>query len=119
MSILLVGLGGIAGSITRYLLGGIVSRCMKGNFPFGTFLVNISGAFLLGAINGSNLIGGWNLLLADGFLGAYTTFSTFIYEGFNLFENKLNKHAIIYLVSSLIIGVAAFFTGYIFILNYL
>ncbi|NYC94583.1 fluoride ion exporter CrcB/FEX [Clostridium acetobutylicum] len=51
------------------------------------------------------------MILADGFLGAYTTFSTFMYEGFNLFENKKKLNALIYILSSIIIGILGFYMG--------
>lgn len=111
MDIVIVGLGGAAGSVTRYVLGRAVSKRMKKSFPWGTFMVNVSGALLLGIVLGLRVHTNAALLLADGFLGAYTTFSTFMYEGFHLFhDNQLN--AIIYIAGSLIVGLVFFAAGF-------
>ncbi len=97
MSFLIVGVGGILGSITRYLLSKAISRNFKRAFPFATFFINISGAFLLGIVSTSGAGSNIKLLLADGFLGAYTTFSTFMYEGFNLFKGNKTGNALVYI----------------------
>ena len=111
MDILLVGLGGAAGSVARYMLGQAVARRTKKSFPWGTFAVNVSGALLLGIVLGMRVPQSAALLLADGFLGAYTTFSTFMYEGFHLFrDNRLN--AIVYIAGSLATGLASFAIGF-------
>lgn len=112
MVYLLVGLGGAFGSLTRYSLGKLISKKTKGKFPYGTFIINVTGTFLLGAV--SSIIGSsnWYFLLADGFLGAYTTFSTFMYEGFNLFAGNEKLNAFIYIFASLILGILGFILGY-------
>jgi len=87
---LLVALGSGAGGLARYLLGGWVSGRTGPGFPWGTFVVNVSGCFLLGLLMG--VLGerqptpwpGWRLLLGVGFLGGYTTFSTLMYETWRL-----------------------------------
>ena len=111
MDIVLLSIGGASGSILRYILGNITTKKSKNYFPYATFFINISGAILLGIINGFNISGNAYILLADGFLGAYTTFSTFMYEGFCLFENDKKQTALIYISGSLILGVLGFFTG--------
>ncbi|PJI06760.1 MULTISPECIES: fluoride efflux transporter CrcB [Clostridium] len=111
MNFLLLGVGGAFGSITRYRIGIIVSSKTNSRFPWGTFIINITGAFLLGVVTSLNVDKNLSLLLADGFLGAYTTFSTFMYEGFNLFEDRKKLNAFVYILSSLILGVLAFYFG--------
>lgn len=112
MEYFLVGFGGIFGSLARYFLGRFVTERLKMIFPFGTFIINITGAFMLGMVNGTGLGGGAYFLLAEGFLGAYTTFSTFIYEGFNLVQNNKKLNALIYISTSLILGILGFITGF-------
>ncbi len=82
---LYVGIGGFFGSIARYLVGGWISARYRGDFPLATFAINVSGSFVLGLFmalaTGRFLIDPrWRLLVAIGFVGAYTTFSTFEYE---------------------------------------
>lgn len=112
MNYIFVGIGGILGSVTRYKIGEVVTSRVKIGFPIGTFLINISGAFLLGIVNGLGIKGYVSMLLADGFLGAYTTFSTFMYEGCNLFQNDKKLKSLIYIISSVILGVIGYFIGY-------
>lgn len=111
MEYIIVGIGGIFGSITRYALGKYISDRTNTMFPFGTFTINITGAFLLGILTAYQGPREVYLLLGDGFLGAYTTFSTFMYEGFHLFKGKEKLNAIIYIFGSLILGIIGFSAG--------
>jgi len=111
MQYLLVGIGGALGSLARFKLGLLVSNRVKGVFPWGTFIINILGAFLLGILITAGIGENLYLLLADGFLGAYTTFSTFMYEGFNLFGDNKKLNAIVYISASVIIGIIGFIGG--------
>lgn len=111
MDIILIAIGGALGSIARYSAGRAISGKAGNKFPYGTFIINISGAFLLGLLNGAGAGRSVSLLFADGFLGAYTTFSTFMYESFNLLNSrKLN--ALIYILSTLVLGMLGFSLGY-------
>lgn len=111
MSIIFVGIGGIFGSLARYRLGKIISEKSNSTFPVGTFIINITGAILLGVVSSLAISAKIHLLLADGFLGAYTTFSTFMYEGFNLFQEREKLNALIYVVGSLILGIIGYALG--------
>ena len=114
MEYLIIGFGGALGSLARYRIGKWIDGRTEFSFSFGTFLINITGAFLLGVCVGLNLNQNLLLFLATGFLGAYTTFSTFMYEGFYLF--KRNKMiSVIYISSSVIFGVIAFILGTVMI----
>ncbi len=111
MDYILVGVGGIFGSILRYSLGKYINKNIDKEFPFGTFIINISGAFLLGFVSavGSNK----NLysLFGDGFCGAYTTFSTFMFEGVTLIKNNKNLNAMCYVILSLALGIIGYYLG--------
>ncbi|MDP4092521.1 MAG: fluoride efflux transporter CrcB [Bacillota bacterium] len=111
MEYLIVGIGGAAGSIARYCIGRVISEKTDTIFPIATFLINITGAFLLGMVNSLGLVRDLSLLFADGFLGAYTTFSTFMYEGFNLFQENEKGSAFKYVLGSLVLGIIGFIIG--------
>jgi fluoride exporter len=108
---ILIAVGGAAGSLVRYSLGKYISERSKTAFPIGTFIINITGAVLLGIVSSIGVSSNMMLLLGDGFLGAYTTFSTFMYEGFNLFQEKEKLNAFIYILGSLILGTIGFALG--------
>ncbi|MGE5633033.1 MAG: fluoride efflux transporter CrcB [Caulobacteraceae bacterium] len=114
MQLIIVGIGGLFGSITRYFLGKLISEKATTLFPLGTFIINITGAFLLGIISTIKIDNNLYILLGDGFLGAYTTFSTFMYEGFYLFHEKEKLNAFTYIFLSLIVGVLGYATGSFF-----
>lgn len=111
MDFFLVGLGGAAGSLLRYRLGKIISEKADTLFPLGTFFINITGALLLGFVSSLPIGGNYYLLLADGFLGAYTTFSTFMYEGFNLFRDQEMINGAVYIAGSLLLGIIGYLCG--------
>lgn len=111
MDLLFIGLGGAAGSIARYQTARWIAGKSKNSYLLATFIINISGAIVLGIVSGiqSREI---SLLLSDGFLGAFTTFSTFMYEGFCLFDNNRRKNAAVYILLSLGVGLAGYAAGY-------
>jgi len=115
MNLILVGLGGALGSLARYQLGKMISCRQKSTFPFGTFIINITGAILLGMLSNFDFQNNLYLLLGDGFLGAYTTFSTFMYEGFNLFKNNEKLNALVYIILSIVLGLIGYALGYLMI----
>lgn len=86
---LIVGLGGFLGACARYWVSGWAAEKWGASFPFGTLLINLTGSFVLGlflATTTDRLLidPRWRLFLAIGFLGAYTTFSTYTYESVQL-----------------------------------
>ncbi|MGN0453944.1 MAG: fluoride efflux transporter CrcB [Ruminococcus sp.] len=100
-----VGLGGFSGAVLRYLLTLIP---VKSNFPLMTFIVNISGAVLIGFIVGAaglipNVSQSLVLFAKTGVCGGYTTFSTFALESVNLFKNQHRLIGICYIVLSVIV----------------
>lgn len=113
---LLVGAGGFLGAIARYMLAVWIGQRWGRSFPLGTFVINISGSFLIGflmSIMTEKLMLNpqWRLFLVVGFLGAYTTFSTFQYETGSLLRDGEWFVAILNVVSSIILGFAALKLG--------
>ena len=91
MAYLWIGLGAVLGASARYFLSGYVAKSFASSFPYGTLLINISGSLLLGffpVLTGERLLvdARWRLLIAIGFCGSYTTFSSYAFETFALFE---------------------------------
>ena len=113
---LIVGLGGSTGAIARYLLGGWVQERYGTSFPYGTLIINVSGSFILGLFATLAIRYAWSdhwrLLIAIGFVGAYTTFSTFEYETIQLIaEGSRYRAAAINLAGSVAAGFAAAYLG--------
>lgn len=107
-----VALGGALGAVARYGVSLLVARFWTADFPLGTFLINISGSFVLGLFatltaEKTALDPLWRLLVATGFVGAYTTFSTFEYETQRLTESGAMAIAIVNVVASLLAGFGA------------
>lgn len=118
MPLLLIGLGGFAGAIARYLVDGAVADRTGGGFPWGTLVINATGSFVLGLLFA--LTAERALLPADvrgplmiGFLGAYTTFSTWMLESWGLIESGSYVAAIANLGGSVVIGLVAVAAGLI------
>lgn len=110
-----VAFGGAFGAIARYLLNTFFAK-MLAPFPFATFFINVTGSFLIGFLaiiftekftESEN----WRLFLTVGFLGAYTTFSTFELETFELLREKQLATAFFYAFASLIVGLLGVFGG--------
>ena len=116
MPLLLIGLGGFAGAITRYVIDGAVSERTAGAFPFGTLLINVSGSFILGLLFA--LTTDRAILPAEirgpvliGFIGAYTTFSTWMLESWRLVESGGVSLALANLLGSVALGIVAVGVG--------
>ena len=103
-------IGGI-GSVTRFLADRAVARRVARSFPFGTLTVNISGAALLGFLGGLALSKDAALLTGTAFVGAYTTFSTWMLETQRLGEERQTWAAAANIVVSVVLGLAAAFLG--------
>jgi len=108
-NIISIVIGGALGTLARYELGTWISCKWPHGFPFHTLIINITGAFLLGFLNilfieRFKIAPMWRLGIGVGFLGAYTTFSTFSYEVITLLEDGSYMNACLYLFSSLLLG---------------
>jgi CrcB protein len=115
-TLLLIGTGGFLGSISRFLASRYVQEHFPAVFPLGTFLVNITGCFLIGLIYGfsersSLLSGGWKMFLAVGFCGGFTTFSTFASENLALLRDGAFFYFSLYTIASVVLGIFATFLG--------
>lgn len=103
-------IGGV-GSVLRFVVDRAVAARSSGSFPLGTLVVNLSGAILLGLVSGltlSNVLGHDAAFLAGtAFVGAYTTFSTWMYETHRLAEERQFRPAVANIVVSVLAGVAA------------
>ena len=118
MKVAVVAIGGALGAAARYGVAILVARFWAGAFPLATFLINVSGSFILGffatfAVEKSTLDPLWRLLVATGFVGAYTTFSTFEYETQALTETGATMIAVANIAASVIAGFAAVQLGVI------
>jgi len=115
MIYLLIALGGAAGSLLRYLIGGAVQRMSAGGFPIGTMFVNISGCFLIGILLrqflNMQISPELRALLIVGFCGGFTTFSTFSAETLGLIEGGEYGRATIYVFLSVALCLAATLAG--------
>jgi len=102
-----VGVLGGVGAIARFGVDALVSARTGGRFPAGTLAVNVSGAVLLGLLAGLALHGDALLLAGTALLGSYTTFSTWMFETHRLAEDGRGRHAVLNVVASVVLGVAA------------
>lgn len=99
------------GAIARYTLDTLISHRVQGAFPWGTFVINVSGSLTLGVLTGLALYHGLEshprVVLGTGFCGAFTTFSTFTFETIRLAEERATTEAAVNLGGTLIAGAAA------------
>ncbi len=113
---LIVGIGGFFGAISRYLIDGWISSFIGKDLPIGTLAVNISGSFLLGLLFAAILENlthdhHLSLLMASGFIGAYTTYSTFMLDSVKLANSGALSLAVLNVVASLAFGFLAVYIG--------
>lgn len=111
-----VGIAGGLGAVSRYMIGLWIKSWSKTAFPLPTFIINITGCFLMGlimtaALERSALSPQWRVALTTGFLGGYTTFSTYSYETVNLINQGKIVIAVTYALISIVIGLAGAWLG--------
>jgi CrcB protein len=109
---ILVGVLGGAGAIARFLVDGLVGARAGGEFPWGTFAVNLSGAALLGLLAGAAVTGTASVLAGTATLGSYTTLSTWMLESHRLGQDDQLAIAGANLIGSLVAGFATVALGH-------
>ena len=116
-ALLLVGLGGALGAVARHVVSLAITTRLQASFPWATLVVNLSGCVAVGfivtflALRSEPLPDGVRLFLPVGFVGAYTTFSTFELETLRLFEQGAPLRALAYVAASTIAGLVAVVAG--------
>jgi fluoride exporter len=116
MSYLLVFFGGGLGASLRHVVNLTCARCLGPGFPWGTFIINISGSTVMGLIAGYLAFKGeasqpWRLFLMTGILGGYTTFSAFSLDTAVLYERGELGLAAAYVLGSVVLSIAGLFAG--------
>jgi CrcB protein len=117
MQLGLVALAGALGALSRYGVHGFVQSRTASRFPYGTVVVNLSGSFVLGLIVGLATYQGLDAdvrtVVGTGFIGAYTTFSSFSYDTFGLLEEGATPAAWVNALGSIAGGLAAATAGFV------
>jgi CrcB protein len=117
LAVVLVGVGGAAGSSLRYIVSSLIQSQTTSGFPFGTLQVNVIGCFIIGLLIGSTMSApikineNLRLLFATGFCGGFTTFSAFSAETVALVDKGEMGLAVTYISISVLMGLAATFAG--------
>lgn len=105
---ILVAIGAIPGALSRYYITIFATERLGTTFPYGTFLINLTGSLLIGflstLVTAQVINANFQALLIIGFLGAYTTFSTYALDTFNLLRTGSRKRALLYWAGSPILG---------------
>ncbi len=113
---LFIAFGGALGSMARYWVGSTIANRMGTKFPYGTFVINITACMIIGFSltflgKRAGLNPAWRFLVPVGFIGAYSTFSTYEWETLSTIRSGAFLLAALYAVSSLILGLAAVWGG--------
>jgi len=112
---LYVGVGAFLGANARYWVGGWAADRFGTAFPYGTFIINVTGSFAIGLLAAffaeRAYSPNWRLFLMVGFLGGYTTFSSYSYEALRLFEDGAYFFGALYFFGSPVMGLAACLAG--------
>ncbi|KJF43769.1 fluoride efflux transporter CrcB [Draconibacterium sediminis] len=119
-TILLVGTGGFIGSVLRYLVQIFVEKGMSTTFPWGTFVANMAGSFIIGIVfalaqKGNLLNAEWRMFLAVGFCGGFTTFSSFAYNNLTMLKEQTYGQFFLNVGGSLFFGLLAVYLGMILV----
>ena len=117
-TILIVGTGGFIGSVMRYLVQVWVEKGLMSTFPWGTFVANIAGSFIIGVVfalaeKGNIVNNEWRMFLAVGICGGFTTFSSFAYNNLTLLKEQAYASFFLNVGGSLFLGILAVYLGII------
>ncbi len=112
---LVVGIGGFLGAVARYAVAAYIGSRFGGRFPYGTFVINMSGCFLVGFIvtllARTTASQYWRYFIPIGFIGAYTTFSTFEYETLRAVQDGQLTTGLLNVALSVVVGFVAVWVG--------
>jgi CrcB protein len=113
---LLIAIGGALGSMARYWVGATVANRMGTKFPYGTFAINITACLIIGfsltlIAKRADLNPAWRFLIPVGFIGAYSTFSTYEWETLSTLRTGALVIAVLYAIGSLVLGLIAVWGG--------
>ena len=116
MNLVIIALGGALGAVSRFLVGNAVSKSIGSALPYGTFVINVVGCFAMGLlmtiiVDRELLPAAWRLFLCVGFLGGFTTFSSFGYEALMLLTEGRLLAALAYVGGSVVLGLVAAAAG--------
>lgn len=119
-TLLLVGSGGFIGSVMRYLVQYYMEKSLTSTFPWGTFIANIAGSFIIGIVfalaeKGNLMNAEWRIFLAVGICGGFTTFSSFAYNNLTMINEKAWGSLLLNIGGNLFLGILAVYLGIIFI----
>jgi CrcB protein len=109
--VLLVAIGGALGAVARFLVGTAFARKLGTGWPWGTLFINLTGCFLIAVLTARLTSPQWRYFLPIGFVGAYTTFSTYEYETMRLIQVGQPGGAFAYVVASNALGFGAVLLG--------
>jgi CrcB protein len=109
-------LGGALGAVSRFIVATAITRFYSTVFPLGTFVINITGSFLIGLLmplflNRPGLHANWRLFLVTGILGGYTTFSSFEWEALTALRGGAQSVSFLYMGSSVVLGLGGAWLG--------
>jgi CrcB protein len=117
LKLLVIALGGAVGAILRYYLSGFAYQYLKDDFPWGTLLVNLLGAFIIGYLWGIfeevSVSVALRTFILVGMIGAFTTFSTYALETFNLLREGEIKSVLLNILVSNFLGIMLVWIGYV------
>jgi fluoride exporter len=116
MNYVLVFIGGGLGSVMRHTVNVICPRLLGTNFPYHTFIINITGSTIMGLVAGylafkGDVVQPWRLFLMTGILGGYTTFSAFSLDTALLYERGETGLAALYVLGSVVLSIIGLFAG--------
>ncbi len=119
-NILIVGTGGFIGSVMRYLIQVFVEKGLATTFPWGTFVANIAGSFIIGMVfalaeKGNFMNSEWRMFLAVGICGGFTTFSSFAYNNLTMLKENSFGQLFWNIGGSLFFGILAVYLGIVLV----
>lgn len=110
-----IGVAGAVGALARYAIGTWMGEHVSQDFPVGTFLINVSGCFFFGVVwslaQEEHISQDMRLILLSGFAGAYTTYSTYIFDVVQLYGSQAFRHLALASLGQLVLGILAMVLG--------